>query len=231
MEHKNTSTKKKVTTTYSCPSCKHTYSEDFDLTIKKESEDPDFDKDRTEYCLLSKEKANMLRDTKYRFEQMAELGKKFKERKDNKQIYDAVKELKKPKIAELTTLLTPVLEKGGYSEFNLDKPEMGRDVTIGFNCLDTKSERDDYTSKKELKKIIDKALNDTNWRLMSDGIHYRLGYLNGRIRAYEQEDDLVKLVAKDKKLKYKKVDDDGDIDEIDWNSKQMKTPDGKTIIF
>jgi hypothetical protein len=45
-----------------------------------------------------------------------------------------------------------------------------------------------------LKKLIQKALEDTNWRLMSEGISYRLGYLKGRLRAYESEEDLKKLV-------------------------------------
>lgn len=85
--------------------------------------------------------------------------------------------MKKPKIAELTTILSPALEKAGYIEFSLDKPEMGKDVVIGFSCLDGKSERGDYDSEKSLKKTVEKALADTNWRLMSDGNHYRLGYL------------------------------------------------------
>jgi hypothetical protein len=50
---------------------------------------------------------------------------------------------------------------------------------------------------------VDQALIDTNWRLMSDGISYRLGYLNGRLRAYEQEEDLKELVIKSRKLKPK----------------------------
>jgi len=45
-----------------------------------------------------------------------------------------------------------------------------------------------------LQKLIDKALIDTNWRLMSDGVSYRLGYLSGRLRACESEEDLKKLV-------------------------------------
>lgn len=102
-------------------------------------------------------------------------------------IYDAVKEMKKPKIAELSAILAPALEKAGYIEFNLDKPEMGKDVFVGFNCLDGKSDRGDYDSEKTLKKTVEKALISTNWRLMSEGIHYRLGYLNGRLRAYERE--------------------------------------------
>ena len=112
-----------------------------------------------------------------------------------------MKEMKKPKIAELTPLLQPALEKAGYIEFSLDKPEMGKDVFIGFSCLDTKSDRNDYDSKKTLEKLVKKVLADTNWRLMSDGVLYRLGYLNGRVRAYEREDDLKQLVIKDRKLK------------------------------
>ena len=122
--------------------------------------------------------------------------KEIKEKEDNKHIYDAVAELKKSKIAELTELLSPALEKAGYIEFSLDKPEIGKDVFVGFNCLDSKTEREDYDSRKTLKKLIDKTLANTNWRLMTDGISYRLGYLTGRLRAYEQEEDLLKLVKR-----------------------------------
>jgi hypothetical protein len=111
-----------------------------------------------------------------------------------------MKEIKKPKIAELAPLLSPVLEKAGYIEFSLDKPEMGRDVYVGFSCLDNKSDRDDYDSRKTLKKLVDSALSDTNWRLMSDGISYRLGYLNGRVKAFEGEESLKELVIKNKNL-------------------------------
>ena len=123
----------------------------------------------------------------------------MQEKRDNKHIYDAVKDIKKPKIPELIPLLSEPLKKEGYIEFHLDKPEMGRDVYIGFSCLDSKSDRKDYDSRKTLKKLVDSALDDTNWRLMSDGVSYRLGYLNGRLRAYENEDDLKKLVSKIKK--------------------------------
>lgn len=105
----------------------------------------------------------------------------------------------------LTPLLAPVLEKAGYIEFSLDKPEMGKDVFIGFSYLDSKSDREDYDSRKTLRKLVNEVLVDTNWRLMSDGISYRLGYLNGRIRAYEREEDLKELVMKSGKLKPKQT--------------------------
>jgi hypothetical protein len=162
------------------------------------------------------------------FEGMAQLGKEMQEKRDNKYIYDAVKEIKKPKIAELIPLLSEPLEKEGYIEFHLDKPEMGRDVYVGFSCLDSKSDRKDYDSRKTLKKLVDSALEDTNWRLMSEGISYRLGYLNGRVKAYESEEGLKKLAMKNKNLKPKQTSSDA----TDKNGNRvLKTPDGKDIIL
>ena len=41
---------------------------------------------------------------------------------------------------------------------------------------------------------IGRGLGILCWRLMSDGIHYRLGLLGGRLRAYEREEELVTIV-------------------------------------
>jgi hypothetical protein len=194
--HTTTHNKKVITFTYICASCKHTYKDKMELTVKKEVLDPDFDKDRVHFCLTDKEFRDRLFEIRRGLKEMAALGKEFKDKEDNKHIYDAVKEVKKPKIAELMPLLAPVLEKEGFIEFSLDKPEISKDVFIGFSCLDSKSDREDYDSRKTLKKLVDKTLIDTNWRLASDGIAYRLGYLNGRLRAFEREEDLVKLVKK-----------------------------------
>jgi len=226
MSHKTTKSKKAITFTYSCPSCKHSYKDRIDLGDKEETPDPDYEKDRVTYCLLDEESRDRLFKIRHDFEAMAQLGKELKEKEDNKDVYDAVAELKKPKIAELIPLLAPALEKVGYIELSLDKPEMGKDVFIGFSCLDNKSGREDYDSRKTLKKLVDKTLVDTNWRLMSDGISYRLGYLNGRLRAYEREDDLKDLVVKSKKLKSKQTKAD-----LAKNATSMKDRDGNDIIF
>ena len=208
MTHKTTKSKKAIIFTYSCPSCKHSYKDRMDLTDKKEQPDPDFEKDRAHFSLHDQEFRERLFKMRHDFEAMAQLGKEWKEKEDNKHIYDAIKEVKKPKIAELSAILAPALEKAGYIEFSLDKPEIGKDVIISFSCLDNKSERGDYDSEKTLKTTVEKALFDTNWRLMSDGIHYRLGYLSGRLRAYEREEDLKALVMKSNKLKDKQKSSD-----------------------
>jgi len=153
MTHMTTTTKKAITFTYSCPSCKHSYKDRMDLTDKKEKPDPDYEKDRIHYCLLDKEWRDKLFEIQRGLKEMAVLGKKFREKEDNKPIYDAVKEMKRLKITELVPLLSPILEKDGYIEFSLDKPEMGRDVRVGFSCLDNRSGREDYDSRKTLKKL------------------------------------------------------------------------------
>lgn len=62
---------------------------------------------------------------------------------------------------------------------------------------------------------------------MSDGIHYRLGYLSGRIRAYEREEDLKNLI--EHSMKAHKKPKPGKAD--DKTSKTLKTPDGKEVIL
>ena len=56
------------------------------------------------------------------------------------------------------------------------------------------TDQGEYDSRKKLSKLIKTALAETSWRLMSEGISYRLGVLTGRIRVYEGEEDLLKLV-------------------------------------
>lgn len=200
MNTKTAHTKQALVFKYSCLSCSHDYKEKMDLSTKEEALGPDFDKDRSHYCLNDKEFRTRLITMHRDFIQMAEFGKEWKEKEDNKHIYDAVKAMKKPRIAELVSLLQPVLDKDGYVEFSLDKPEIGKDVFVGFSCLDTNSDRSDSDSKKILRKLIKETLEVTNWRLMSEGISYRLGYLSGRVRAFEREEDLKQLASQSDKL-------------------------------
>lgn len=205
MDEKVAHKAKTVVTTYTCPACSHSYKDCFDFSSKKEKPDPEFEEDRAIFCLTDPKSLEEHRDAKRRIEGLAQLMKEVKEKEDNKDLYDALAKLKKLKIPELSPLLAPVLKKAGYTEFSMDKPELGREVTVGFNCLDSKSDREDYDSRKTLKKLVEKALESTNWRLMSEDIHYRLGYLNGRLRAYENEEELLKLVTKIVKPKHKRT--------------------------
>lgn len=197
MESKHKTKGKVITTTRTCPKCGHTDTEIMDFTKEPVSEeepaDPYHELDKKRFVfdeeMMSKfgQKANHL-------ERLRKLNATAADQVEHADIYDAVKDIKKLKIAQLSELLNPVLTKHKYSEFKLGEPQLGREVSLEFNCLDADADRKEYDSEKGLAKLIEKTLADTNWRLMSDGIHYRLGYLSGRLRAYESEEDLKKLV-------------------------------------
>lgn len=184
----------KIITFYECPECGFKKKEELDLSENKgEKEDKNFKKDKLRFC-LSKEKGNEYYDFKIKMDNIQKVIDKQKEKDDNKELYKKVSELKKLNVVALEKLLTPALEKEGYIRFELSEPEIGKDVFIKFFVRDEKSEREEYNSKSNLKKIIKKTLKNTNWRLMSEGLSYRLGILSGRLRGYEKEEDLIKLI-------------------------------------
>ena len=62
---------------------------------------------------------------------------------------------------------------------------------------------------KELEKALKDTLENTNWRLLSNSISYRLGILTGRLKGYETEEDILKLAGKtDTKPKASTLDDE-----------------------
>lgn len=129
-------------------------------------------------------------------EQLSRFMKTWEDKEKNKKLYEKLAKIKKLTVAELQELLTATLKKDGYIKLELSKPEVRKDVIIGFTVQDDKAERKEYDSRVQLRKLLDKTLADTNWRLMAEGISYRLGILSGRLRGYENEEDLIKLISK-----------------------------------
>ena len=197
MTETNKRTKNALTTTYVCPKCQHTYKEKVDLSFKNEEKQPDsyWEEDKARFVINDEEGKKYL-EGKHNLEQMAKFAKEAKEREASRDLYEAVAQIQKVNIGQLSGVLKPLIEKSGYIELTFDKPEVGKDVYIGFSCLDGRPDRSEYDSRKQLKKTVDEVLNATNWRLMSEGISYRLGYLSGRVRAYEREEDLLALVKR-----------------------------------
>lgn len=186
---------KKIITTETCTSCGHTETDEMVLTEKKEELDPDFEKDRQRFCLSGDLLTKSLEE-KSQLEGMARFMDEWKEKEKYKTEYDAIKNLKKLTIVALEQLLAPLCEEAKYVKFQFGTPDMDRDLIVPFTAHDANPERTDLKSTHDLQKIIKKALADTNWRLMTDGISYRMGILSGRLRAYEREEDLLKLVQK-----------------------------------
>lgn len=185
---------KTLMTTYSCPGCKYSKVDIIELTHTEPEDDPDFEANRKKYCISEKEGMEYI-DSREKLKHFSEMTK---ERKENKEVYDALAKLKKLNIAELQNILRQPIEEAGYANFELGKPEMQRDVIVEFTAQDNKAERGEYDSRMDLKKTIEQPLENTNWRLMSDGISYRLGLVSGRLRGIEGEDNLKKLVQRKK---------------------------------
>lgn len=74
---------------------------------------------------------------------------------------------------------------------------------MSFSLQDADSSRNEETSKDELTTIITDALEHTNWRLVSKSVLYRLGYLEGQLKGYEGEEELLQLTTGKPKSKPK----------------------------
>jgi hypothetical protein len=88
-----------------------------------------------------------------------------------------------------------------YIQLLFDRPEISKYIIVPFTVQDGDSVRKDYDSERVLKRIIKKVLEGTNWRLMSEGVDYRMGYLSGRLKGYEHENDLLDLIKSESKNK------------------------------
>ncbi len=191
----------KVIETVKCLNCKtskevvHDFGKSHREFEAKQAKDRQLlEKYRSEFCLNDENGPEYIRqmdDLKRFVDEM-----KSREKKESTLEYKKASQLRKLRVHEMQKLLTPTLEEAGYENFALGQPEMGRFMTISFTATDSKDERDEYRSQKNLKKLVIAALESTNWRLMSEGISYRLGIVSGRFRAYETEEDLLELVRK-----------------------------------
>lgn len=191
------------TWTKTCPSCGVIETEVEDL-VKKDAEQKSreakdhelLEKYRAKFCLSSKEGEDYL-DGVRRLEALSELIKKAEFQKTNPD-YQKVKGINRLSVVQLEKLISKVLTKDRYIKLTLEKPTIDRHVIIPFTVQDADDSRKDADSERYLKRTLKKVLEGTNWRLMSEGVTYRLGYLSGRLKGFENEDDLLVEVKSNK---------------------------------
>ncbi|HRY59898.1 MAG TPA: hypothetical protein P5096_00780 [Patescibacteria group bacterium] len=185
----------KMKTIYSCPDCGDRKESVHIKNKDTDKKDSDYLQDKEKYCLSDEEGWKYIK-----FKQdMATVSKdieEMKEKEKNKHIYDAVAKLQKLKVSDLENLLNKKLKKENYNKLKFINTEIIDTVIVSFTIQDEKSGREEYNSRKDLEKLIKKTLLNTNWQLMSEGVNYRLGILSGRLKGYEREEDLIKLVNK-----------------------------------
>jgi len=201
VELKTKYSKKKdvLTITTCCPKCSFKEvdvldSKKRDAERKKEEERKQalMKEYRAEFCLDDIEGPKAVQN----LDAIVAFSKELKERekKEKDPVFQKAKKLNKLTFNQLKELISKTIAPEGYIDLQFGRPEMGRYVIVEFSASDSKDDREEYDSTHTLKKIINAALTDTSWRLMSEGIHYRLGIVSGRFKAYEHEDDLMSIV-------------------------------------
>lgn len=199
LKSKSKDTKNISTTIYSCPNCLYKNKDVFDF---KKSKEDRIKKDKKDKMLLSKYREDFCLEEKtgqeyiLNMDRITAFTKELNEQEEKQKdpAYQKAKKLKKLSVVELEKLLAKALVEEKFIKLSLDKPEIGQHVIIPFTVQDANNSRKEYDSIRTLQKIIRKLLDDTNWRLMSEGTTYRLGYVYGRLKGYEREEDLASLM-------------------------------------
>jgi hypothetical protein len=192
-----------ITTIKKCSKCRYKNMNDMDLQAdtknweeKQRNEQALLAKYRSTYCLNEKDGSEYL-ESLAGMERISKLEADIKERNENP-AYQKVTQLQRLSITELEKLLNRKLPKYQYIKLLFKEPVIDRFVQVPFTIKDSDTSRKEYDSVHKLQKLLKSILELTNWRLMSDGVRYRLGFLSGQLKGYEHEADLVKLFTNNK---------------------------------
>lgn len=187
--------------TYSCTNCSYTKEDVDDLRESRKKREEEEARDKK---LLAEYRKDFVYTDEAGRKHIAHIDQlkafmdedKKQKIKDKDPIYQKARQLKKLTVTELENLLSKSLEKEKYVNLSFDKPEIDRYVIIPFTVQEVDKKRNERDSENMVRKVIKQTLEKTNWRLMTEGLTYRLGYLSGRLKGHEREDDLVNLVTK-----------------------------------
>lgn len=199
-KRKRTKSKTKITTRCKCQHCGYSEEDVFDMNEKCSSDipDPGFEKDRAKYC-ISEEAGKEYRHYKeVDAPQIKEMVDSWKDKEEHKEIYEQAQNVKQLTISELSDLLAKKLAKVDFKGLVITNTEVTRDLIITFTVQDTKPDRDEGHSRSDLKKSLKKILNNTNWKLMSDGVSYKLGLLSGRLRGIDKTEVIYEELKEEK---------------------------------
>lgn len=188
-----------TTWTYKCTSCdyKQVDVHDHKKWLREQEEQDKKDKElvekfRTEYCFTEKEGNEAVTWMENWTRLMNDID--AREAKEKDPDYQKAKNLKKLKVLDVNKLLKEAMEREGFVNLEFEKPDFGRFVAVPFVIQESKEDRKEYDSEKQLKRLVNSTLEDSNWRLMSEGISYRAGYLSGRLRCYEKEEEIMEVL-------------------------------------
>ncbi len=171
-----------------CKVCGDVDAWEIDLTPDK----PIDEVERKKYCTDFINKKSIKDDLEDLMKLSAELDEARKAREE-KEIYN-IDQIEKLTIPQVEQRLTKLTEQLGYIKFQFEKPNFGKHVIVEFAVQDT-TDRNAKASENILKKKIPENLLPTSWRLQKQTVSYRLGYITGKLKSYNDDDEgLIKIV-------------------------------------
>jgi DNA-directed RNA polymerase subunit M/transcription elongation factor TFIIS len=204
-----------ITTHYTCKNCGYSKKDIYDLKksdeehkkwqeeqAKKEQKDRQLlEKYRTEFCLSEKEGKEYVESL-----EALEVAHEVKEEvltEMDTPAHEKLLAVNKISVTDLENLVNKALNESGFTRLSFGNPDMDRNVLVPFTVQETKPKRRDRESVSDLYDLLKTTLKDTSWRAPKDLINYRLGFLSGKLKGYESEDDLLKLFGKEETKKPK----------------------------
>jgi hypothetical protein len=158
---------------------------------------------RRKFCLKKKEAEKYLSA----FEELAFANDVYEYELQQLDIpeYEQTHNLQKLSAVEVEDLLNKSLEKEGFERLSMKGPEIERYVEIDFSVQDLNKSRNQKESELTLDDLLKKTLELTNWRVR-DRVSYRLGFLTGRLRGYERDEDILEFLTKHKSKPQSKIE-------------------------
>jgi hypothetical protein len=163
------------------------------LTTELELPEPDLpidEEERKKYCTDWKGRRTFEQDIQAIGDLMKFCEEQEKERKIRED-YN-VDKIEKINLPKLENSLVRLSEELGYIKFKFDSHSTENYLSVSFSAQDP-TDREERESIKILTKAFKDFLLTTNWRLMTNGIDYRLGLLSGKLRAYVDDEGLLKI--------------------------------------
>lgn len=118
--------------------------------------------------------------------------------------FEQTHNLKKLSITEVENTVNKAIVEASFGRLVSKEPEMDPYVEIDFSVQDMNTSRNQKESSQQLEDLLVKILKPTNWRLR-DRVQYRLGFLTGRLRGYERDEDILKYLSKHKQKPASKI--------------------------
>lgn len=178
-----------------CKGCGKTSTSEYTI----EPDQPITEEDLKKYCTDWKGRRSFEQD----LEAINDFMEGHKERESKKKENEdyGVDKIERINVPPLEKRLEKISEELGFIKFKFESTSTKGIVIVSFSAQDP-SVRKEKESITELTSAIKKVLLPTNWRLMSDGVDYRLGVLTGRLKAFEDDEGLLKIA---KEIKEKKI--------------------------